>query len=75
MLRDECTARGVSTVSELARTAVRCLASNASAGSTHSLADDVRDLQDRLRVLAADLERVARQVEAEKASAQGGGGS
>jgi hypothetical protein len=65
MLQNACGPKGARSISDLARKAMlQLMVSN---GHANLLSDEVRDLQDRVRQISSELERIAPLVEASKA--------
>jgi len=68
-LQSACLAQGVRSISDLARTAMQRVIAPPS--QADPLADDVRDLRDRVRKLSFELNRLSRLVEARQGSGEG----
>jgi hypothetical protein len=64
-LHEACMERGVRSISDLARTAMQRLI--APDGQTDPLSREVRDLQDRVRTISFELNRISALVEARQA--------
>jgi hypothetical protein len=64
--REICEARGVQSLSDLARIAMESFA--ASEDRPDSISSDIRDLRSQIRSLTLELDRIARLVETSKAA-------
>jgi hypothetical protein len=68
-LQSACLAQGVRSISDLARTAMQRVIAPTNQGDL--LADEVRDLRDRVRKLSFEFNRLSRLVEARPVNGEG----
>ena len=68
-LQSACLTQGVRSISDLARTAMQRVIAPTSQGDP--LAEEVRDLRDRVRKLSFELNRLSRLVEARQGTGEG----
>lgn len=69
-LQEACLTRGVRSISDLARTAMHKLITPN--GQSDPLSGDVRDLQDKVRAISFELNRISKLVEARQSGSQEG---